>query len=85
MAMQAYIHRKTDLRGGAAMAGVSYNRFAREIEERNIIVLDDVDGFLKEIAFLADASRNEELSEAVKKVALEPEKWDYNIITAMAA
>jgi hypothetical protein len=85
MAIQAYIHRKTDLRGGAAMAGLSYNRFAREIEERHIIVLDDVDGFLKEMAFLAEAFENEELSEAVKKVALEREQLEYDIVTAMAA
>ena len=71
LAIQAYIQRQTDLRGGAAMAGVSYNRFAREIEKRNIVVLDDVDGFMKEITFLADAFGDEELREVVKKVALE--------------
>ena len=84
MAIQAYIHRKTDLRGGAAMASVSYNRFAREIEERNIIVMED-DGVLERLAFLAEAFENEELSEAIKKVALEPEKLEYDIITAIAA
>ena len=71
LAIQAYIQRQTDLRGGAAMAGVSYNGFAREIEKRHIVVLDDVDGFLSEMTFLADAFGNERLREVVKEVALE--------------
>ena len=59
-------------------AGVSYNRFAGEIEQRQIVVLDDVDGFLKEMAFLADAFDHEELREVVKKVALERHGLEYD-------
>ena len=32
LAIQAYMDRKTDLRGGAIMAGVSYNRFMPDIQ-----------------------------------------------------
>ena len=84
-AIQAYIQRQTDLRGGAAMAGVSYNRFAGEIEQRQIVVLDDVDGFLKEMAFLADAFDHEELREVVKKVALERQGLEYDTRQVKAA
>lgn len=62
LALEAYIQRKTDLRGGAKMAGVSYNRFAQEIEERRIIVLDDDGGFLERLQFLAEESNSEQPS-----------------------
>ncbi|MGB0387068.1 MAG: hypothetical protein ACPGWR_19810 [Ardenticatenaceae bacterium] len=71
LALDAYIQRKTDLRGGAKMAGVSYNRFAQEIEERRIIVLDDDGGFLERLQFLADAFDDEMLREAIKEVVQE--------------
>ena len=54
LAIQAYMKRKTDLRGGAAMAGISYNRFLREVQARNIIVLENEE-FLDELHHLADA------------------------------
>jgi hypothetical protein len=41
LAVEAYMKRQTDLRGGAAMAGVSYNRFMHEVQSRNIVILDD--------------------------------------------
>lgn len=41
LAIQAYMQRKTDLQGGAAMAGVPYNRFLREVQAHNIVILED--------------------------------------------
>jgi predicted HTH domain antitoxin len=53
MAIQQYLERKTDLRGGAALAGVSYNRFLQEVEARNIVVLE-ADRFVERLEGLAD-------------------------------
>ena len=74
LAIQAYMQRKTDLRGGASMADVSYNRFIDEVQKRNIIILDD-DHFLDSLAFLADAFRDETLRRAVQKVRTEANLW----------
>lgn len=52
-AIRAYMQRKTDLRAGAALAGVSYNRFFREVQTRNIVVLDE-EGFEERLHRLAD-------------------------------
>ncbi|MCL4868834.1 MAG: hypothetical protein KJ063_07700 [Anaerolineae bacterium] len=41
LAVQAYAQRKVDLRGGAAMAGLSYNRFVQAVQAQNIIILDE--------------------------------------------
>jgi hypothetical protein len=49
LAIQAYMQRKTDLHGGAAIAGISYNRFMDEVQRRNIIILED-DHFLDSLA-----------------------------------
>ncbi len=68
LAVQAYMERETDLRGGAAMAGVSYNRFLNELQKRNIVVLED-DYFLDRLAELADAFNNETLRQAVEQIA----------------
>ena len=68
LAVQAYMERETDLRGGAAMAGVSYNRFLNELKKRNIVVLED-DYFLDRLAELADAFNNETLRQAVEQIA----------------
>jgi hypothetical protein len=64
LAIQAYMNRKTDLRGGAAMAGVSYNRFMREVLSRNIVILEN-EGFTERLTYLADAFNDEKLQEAV--------------------
>lgn len=48
MAVQAYMRREVDLRSGAAMAEISYNHFMREIEKRNIVILED-DRFLEPV------------------------------------
>lgn len=71
-AVQAYMERETDLRGGAAMAGVSFNRFLHEIQKRHIIILED-DHFLDRLAGLADAFDNELLRQAVEQVASTPD------------
>jgi predicted DNA-binding protein len=67
LAIQAYMQRKTDLRGGAAMAGVSYNRFLREVQAHNIVILED-DRFLERLAFLADTFEDEDLRSTIKHV-----------------
>ena len=65
LAIHAYMERKTDLRGGAKMAGVSYNRFLREVQARNIIILDE-DGFLERMERLADIFDDNALAAAVE-------------------
>lgn len=67
LAIQAYMKRKTDLRGGAVMAGISFNRFMREIQARNIVVLENED-FLDELAFLAETFDSQSLRAAVARV-----------------
>ncbi|MFZ1509730.1 hypothetical protein [Candidatus Amarolinea dominans] len=39
LAIRRYMQREVDLRSGAALAGVSYNRFLREVQARNVVVL----------------------------------------------
>lgn len=67
LAIRAYMERKTDLRGGAVMAGVSYNHFLREIQARNVIILEE-QGFLDRLHSLADAFNDENLRAAVAKL-----------------
>lgn len=67
LAIKAYMERKTDLRSAAAMAGVSYNRFLREVQARHIVILED-DRFLERLAFLADTFDDEDLRLTIKKV-----------------
>lgn len=69
LALQAYMDRRVDLRGGAQLAGVSYNRFLHEIESRNIVVLDD-EGFLEQLAFLAERFESEPLKRALRESAV---------------
>ena len=69
LAIQAYMERRTDLRGGAQMAGISYNRFLQEINARNIVVLDE-EGFLDQLAFLADRFESETLKNALQTVVV---------------
>ncbi|MFN3333461.1 MAG: hypothetical protein ACK47M_13220 [Caldilinea sp.] len=69
LALQAYMDRRVDLRNGAQMAGVSYNRFLHEIESRNIVVLDD-EGFLDQLAFLAERFESEPLKRALSNAAV---------------
>ncbi|HRI56186.1 MAG TPA: hypothetical protein PK170_03720 [Anaerolineae bacterium] len=73
LAIQAYMKRKTDLRGGARMADVSYNRFLREVEARHIVVLER-DDFLDELAVLAETFDSESLRDAVNQVHAEEQE-----------
>jgi len=66
-AIQAYTRREVDLRGGAALAGVSYNRFLREVQARHIVILED-SAFLDRLYELAETFENPELQEAIRKV-----------------
>lgn len=58
------MERKTDLRGGAIMAGVSYNRFLHELEARNVVVLKS-DRFVERLEGLADMFGDADLREAI--------------------
>jgi hypothetical protein len=66
IAVRQYMERKTDLRGGAALAGVAYNRFLQELEARNVVVLED-DRFLERLAGLAELFTDEVLQDAVNR------------------
>lgn len=66
MAILAYSRQQVDLRAGAAIAGVSYNRFMREVEKRHIVILDDP-RFLEELFFLSAAFDLPELQRAAEK------------------
>lgn len=76
-AIQAYMKRQVDLRGGAIMANISYNQFVEEVKARNIVILDE-DGFLERLDSLADLFDNERLRHAVAQVRkqYEPVKID---------
>ena len=71
MAIQKYMQRKTDLRGGAVLAGVSYNRFLQEIEARNIVILDEA-RFGERLATLAHAFADDTLLEAIAHLSATP-------------
>lgn len=67
LAIQADRARKRDLRGGAALAGVSYHEFLHEVQSRKVVVLED-DQSLEELEFLATAFDDATRREAVQKV-----------------
>jgi len=67
LALRSYMQRQVDLRSAAAMAGVSYNRFLREVQARNIVVLAD-EGFLDRLALLAEVLNDSRLQATVEKV-----------------
>jgi hypothetical protein len=66
-AIQFYMRREVDLRGGAALAGVSYNRFLRQVQARHIVILED-QTFLERLYDLAETFENLELQEAIREV-----------------
>ena len=66
-AIQSYMRREVDLRGGAALAGVSYNRFLRQVQARHIVILED-QTFLERLYDLAETFENLELQEAIREV-----------------
>ena len=68
LAVQAYMNDQADIRSGAQMAGVSYNHFARELENRRVVILDD-DRFLDRLSALADLFGDDALQASTQKVA----------------
>ena len=70
-AVRAYMEREVDLRGGATMADISFNRFLHEVQKRNIVVLED-DHFLDRLGELADIFDSDSLRKAVNEVATRP-------------
>ncbi len=68
LAVQAYMNDRVDIRGGAQMAGVSYNRFVHELENRRVVILED-ERFLDNLSSLAELFGDEGLQEAAQKVA----------------
>ena len=58
------------VRNGRATAGVPYNRFLREVQARNIVILEN-DRFLDHLAFLAEAFDNKTLRQAIERVEAE--------------
>lgn len=70
LALQAYMARKTDIRSGAVLAGITYQEFLHEVQTRNIVVLEN-DQFLDELDFLANAFADSTLRDAVQKVRLD--------------
>lgn len=68
LAVQAYMNDRVDIRGGAQMAGVSYNRFVHELENRRVVILED-ERFLDNLSSLAELFGDEGLKEAAQKVA----------------
>lgn len=67
LAIHAYMDRRVDVRGAAAMAEVSYNRFAHELQARRIVILEE-ERFLERTLFLAKAFSDEALQLAAEKV-----------------
>jgi predicted HTH domain antitoxin len=67
IALNQYMERKTDLRGGAAIAGIPYNQFLQEVEERHIILLD-ADRFGERLTALAELFADEPLKEATQQM-----------------
>ena len=72
LAVQAYMNNQVDLRGGAQMAGGSYSRFMRELENRRVVILDD-DRFLDRLSTLANLFGDDALQVAAQKVAAQPD------------
>ena len=64
-AVQAYAQGKVDLRAGAALAGVAYNRFLEEVQARRVIILEDP-AFLDRLQDLAELFHNDDLQDAAR-------------------
>ena len=73
LALQAYIQDRVDLRGGSAMAAISYNHFMREVQSRNLVVLKE-DNFLERLAYWAEVFDNQVLGDVVRKVSAESDE-----------
>lgn len=64
-AVAAYMRREVSIGEAAAMAGISYNRFEKELWDRHIIVLEDPQ-FLQTLASLGES--RSKLSRAIRTV-----------------
>ena len=67
-AIAAYMRREVSIGEGAALAGVSYNRFEQELWNRRIVVLEDPQ-FLETLASLGESFTRQKLVEAAKSAA----------------
>ena len=65
--IQAYAQGRVDLRGGAALAGISYNRFLQEVQARRLVVLQDAT-FLERLYELGETFENQDLLQALRAV-----------------
>ena len=74
-AVQAYAQGKIDLRGGAALADVSYNRFLSEVQSRRIVILEDP-AFLEHLRDLAELIKDDNLQGAVQVVLDTSERFN---------
>jgi len=66
-AIAAYMRREVSIGEGAAMAGVSYNRFEQELWNRRIVVLEDPQ-FLQTLASLGESFGLPQMPRAVRAV-----------------
>jgi len=66
-AIAAYMRREVSIGEGAAMAGVSYNRFEQELWNRRIVVLEDPQ-FLQTLASLGESFGRPQMPRAVRAV-----------------
>lgn len=80
-ALKLYMERKVDLREGAAIAGISFNQFMDEVEQRNIVILDET-GFSERLRHLADVFDVEPLKRAIEQVEAEEAKKQAEAIPA---
>ncbi len=64
-AVQAYMQGSVDLRSGAALAEISYNRFLQELQARRVVILEDT-AFLDSLAWLSDAFDNQDLQDVLR-------------------
>ncbi|MBP7960671.1 MAG: hypothetical protein KBG20_10470 [Caldilineaceae bacterium] len=68
LAVYAYMRNQVDLRGGAIMADVAYNRFLRELQTRRVVILED-ETFLDRLPGLAEAFNDDLLRQALADLA----------------
>ena len=66
-AIAAYTRREISIGEGAAMAGISYNRFEKELWDRHIMVLKDPQ-FLQTLASLGESFEQPQLFQAIRTV-----------------
>ncbi|GEM_PF-5073126 len=68
LALRAYQQGKVDLRGGALMAGKSYNAFLQAVQANRIVILESA-GFLSRLQNLAEMFGDETLRLTINEVS----------------